>query len=257
MDVTAYIMGISPPQRLLWLKNTIDYLDSQEFPFKKKIVSIDEINNHKVQKDLIKYFEDKGWDVLIDSHKSRILSMDRAFKLIDTELMFYNEDDVMAKMPKYEDVKNVFENRINGRECGMLSMTLGGTQYDAASGNIGDLKHMEENTILVNEEYRIFRRMEEFKNPWFFEFPGLFVKTDLFKDCHNKTKGRNMQIEQGLTMSYLMSQYDKKYFKASVAKKNALHTLLEDGAKVNSHCRLLTNLDPDQGNSPLGGNHYY
>ena len=47
-------MGISPPQRLIWLRNTIDYLDSQGFPFKKKIVSIDEINDHKVQEDLIK-----------------------------------------------------------------------------------------------------------------------------------------------------------------------------------------------------------
>ena len=32
---------------------------------------------------------------------------------------------------------------------------------------------------------------------------------------------------------------------------------LEDGSKVNSHCRLLTNLDPEQGNSPLGGGHWY
>ena len=115
MDITAYIMGISPPQRLLWLKNTIDYMDSQQFPFKKKIVSIDQVGGDTVQSDLVEYFESKGWVVLIDNHQSRVLSMNRAFEMIDTDLIFYNEDDVMAKLPKYEDVKNVFENRIIAR----------------------------------------------------------------------------------------------------------------------------------------------
>tara|TARA_R100000664_G_scaffold31141_1_gene44462 strand:- start:17310 stop:18083 length:774 start_codon:yes stop_codon:yes gene_type:complete len=257
MDITAYIMGISPPQRLLWLKNTIDYMDSQQFPFKKKIVSIDQVGGDTVQSDLVEYFESKGWVVLIDNHQSRVLSMNRAFEMIDTDLIFYNEDDVMAKLPKYEDVKNVFENRINGRECGMLSMTLGGTQYDAASGNIGDLRHMEENTILANEEYRIFLRMEQFKNTYFFEFPGLFVKTDLFKECHFNPLQKGIQIEQSLSLTYLAKGFESKYFKASLCKKNALPILLEDGSKVNSHCRLLTNLDPEQGNSPLGGGHWY
>ena len=248
MNITAYIMGISPPRRLAWLRKTIDYMDSQEFPFKKKVVSIDQIRGYTVPDDLLNHLKNNGWEVLVDTHSSRILSMDRAFSVIDTELIFYNEDDVMATLPCYEDIKEVFETKIGARNCGMLSMTLGGTQYDAASGNLGDLAFMEDNTIIANDEYRIFRRLEEFRSEWFFEFPGLFVKTKLFKDCHEKAKGSGSQIERGLTTSYLTSNYESQYYKASVAKTKALSILLEDGRQVNSHCRLLTNLDPDQGN---------
>ena len=257
IDITAYIMGIAPPQRLEWLKNTVDYMDEQNFPFKKKILSIDQFNGHTVPEETVKYFEEQGWVVLVDSHKSRIASMDRAFSMIDTEYMFYNEDDVMATMPKIEDLETVFNTEVGGRRCGMVSMTLGGTQYDAASGNIGDLRHMKENVIVESDDYMIFRRLEEFMNPWFFEFPGLWIRTEIFKNCHNKSKGVGGQIEQGLTRSYKAMGYVNTHYKTSIAKKDALDTLLDDGTKVNSHCRLLSNLDPSQGNSPLGGNHFY
>jgi hypothetical protein len=257
IDVTAYIMGIAHPKRLEWLKITVDYMDQQMFPFKNKIISIDQFNGYTVPLEVTKYFEKSGWTVLLDSHKSRIASMDRAFSIIDTEYMFYNEDDVMAKMPDINDLTKVFEKEIGGRKCGMISMTLGGTQYDAKSGNIGDLKHMMENVIIKSDEYVIFRRLEEFKNAWFFEFPGLWIKTDLFKNCHNKSKGLGGQIEQSLTRTYINNGYINNYYKCSIAKTNALDTLLLDGSKVNTHCRLLTNLDPSQGNSPLGGNHFY
>lgn len=257
IDVTAYIMGIAHPQRLGWLKLNIDSMDGQNFPFKKKIISIDQFNGHFVPSDLVEYFEDKGWIVLLDSHKSRIASMDRAFEMIDTEYMFYNEDDVLSTLPNVEDLTEAFNTEVDGRKCGMISMTLGGTQYDGPSGNIGDLRHMMENVIVESDEYVIFRRLEEFKSPWFFEFPGLWIRTSLFRDCHNKSKGNGGQIEQGLTRTYISSGYINNYYKSSVAKKDALSILLEDGNKVNSHCRLLTNLDPSQGNSPLGGNHFY
>ena len=183
--------------------------------------------------------------------------MDRAFSYIDTDIIFYNEDDVLVDLPTVDDVRFVFDKNIDDRKCGMLSLALGGTQYNSAVGNLGDLRFMEDNTIISNDDYRIFQRLEEYKSAWFFEFPGLFIKTDLFKECHNKAKGLGKQIEQALTISYLDNGYSEKYYKASIAKSNALSILLEDGSKVNSHCRLLTNLDPSQGNSPLGGCHNY
>lgn len=257
IDVTAYIMGIAHPNRMEWLKKTITHMEKQNFAFKKKIVSIDQFNGHVVLESDVNFLEDMGWIVLLDSHKSRILSMDRAFSMIDTEYIFYNEDDVMADMPKMEDLYDTFNKKIENRECGMISMTLGGTQFDAASGNIGDLRFMEDNIIVNSDEYIIFKRLEEFKNLWFFEFPGLWIRTSLFKECHNKSKSLGIQIEQGLTNSYYSHGYDSIYYKCSIAKKNALSILLSDGSKVNSHCRLLTNLDPNQGSSPFGGNHYY
>lgn len=257
IDVTSYIMGIAHPQRLEWLKLNIDLMDQQMFPFSKKIISIDQFDGYTVPKELVDYFENKGWVVLLDSHRSRILSMDRAFNEIDSDYIFYNEDDVLVTFPKMEDLYDVFNTKINNRTCGMISMTLGGTQYDSPSGNIGDLKFMEENCILKSEDYMIFRRLEEFRNPWFFEFPGLWVKTNLFKNCHNTSKSIGGQIEQGLTLAYEKLGFIETYYKCSIAKKDSIDILLKDGSKVNSHCRLLTNLDPSQGNSPLGGNHFY
>jgi len=257
IDVTAYIMGIAHPQRLEWLKTNIDHLEKQNFPFVKKIISIDQFNGHVVPTDLVKYFEDYGWVVLLDSHKSRVASMDRAFNMIDTEFIFYNEDDVLSDLPKIEDLTKTFNTDINGRSCGMISMTLGGTQYDAPSGNIGDLRYMTQNIIIDSNGYIIFRRLEEYKNSWFFEFPGLWIRTSLFKDCHNKAKGLGGQIEQSLTSSYVSNGFINNFYKASICKKDSLNILLNDGSKVNSHCRLLINLDPSQGNSPFGGNHFY
>jgi len=257
INVTAYIMGIAHPQRLEWLKFNIDTMDEQNFPFKKKIISIDQFNGHLVPLELVEHFEGRGWTVLLDSHRSRVASMDRAFNLIDTEYMFYNEDDVLSTLPNIEDLTETFNTYVGSRKCGMISMTLGGTQYDGSSGNIGDLRYMMENIIVESDEYIIFRRLEEFKNSWFFEFPGLWIRTTLFKNCHNKSKSMGGQIEQVLTRAYISSRYIDEYYKSSVAKKGSLNILLEDGNKVNSHCRLLTNLDPSQGNSPLGGNHLY
>lgn len=257
MKITAYIMGIAHPDRMTWLLETINHMDEQNFPFAKKIVSIDQFDGHTVDFQTIKFLEDNGWVVLIDNYKSRIASMNRAFNLFDTEYVFYNEDDVKANLPKIEDLEFVFNHEVGDRKCGMISMTLGGTQFDSASNFIGDLKFMEDNKIIGNDEYLIFRRMEEFKNDWFFEFPGLFIRTDLFKTCHEKAKGSRKQIEQSLTDSYFNNWFDKTYYKSSIAKNGALKTLLSEPVKVNSHCRLLENLDPHQGNGYFGGLHFY
>ena len=257
INVTAYVSGIAHPQRMEWLRKTIDHMDSQEFPFRRKILTIDQFDGHTVKTEELTHFISRGWRIFLDSHKSRVKSFDRAFSEIETEYIFYNEDDVMANLPDIKDLSEVFNNVITTKQCGMISMTLGGTKYDAATMFIGDLKFMEENVILESEDYIIFRRLEEFENDYFFEFPGLWARTDLFKDCHTRAKGINGQIEQALTTSYKNGGCKDKYYKCSIAKKGSLKILLDDPSKVNSHCRLLKNLDPDQGNSPVGGSHKY
>jgi hypothetical protein len=65
------------------------------------------------------------------------------------------------------------------------------------------------------------------------------------------------QIEEALTRGYIDNKYLETHFKCSIAKKGSLDILLVEPAKVNSHCRLLSNLDPRQGSSAVGGNHMY
>jgi PleD family two-component response regulator len=110
IDITAFIMGTCRPQRLAWLEQTMDYLDSQNFPFVKKILAIDEFDGFTFPKRLDDKFADRGWIIIIDSHKSRVKSMDHAFELIDSEYVFYNEEDVMATMPIPDDLEYIFND---------------------------------------------------------------------------------------------------------------------------------------------------
>ena len=262
MDITAFIMGIAHPQRLLWLKQNIENLDSQHFPFVKKIVAIDQFNNHFVPVEFVDFLKNNGWEVQLHSYRSRKLSTDDVLNSIESEFLFYNEDDVLSTLPNIGDLEKVFNTVINDRKCGMISMTLGGTIFnpnviDNGHGLIGDLKYINDNMILECDNYDFFRRMEEYRNDVFFEFPGMFIRTEIFKKSHEYAKECHGWVETALTNGYFYNKFDEKYYKSSVCKKNSLNILIDDCTKVNSHCRLLTNLDPHQGSSPFGGNHVY
>ena len=86
LKITAFIMGISHPKRIEWLKKNISNLDHQNFPFYKKIVSIDKYSNYSVDNETLLFLQNNGWTVLLDYHRSRPLSMERALKLIDGDV---------------------------------------------------------------------------------------------------------------------------------------------------------------------------
>lgn len=260
IDITAFILGICAPQRLHWLKQTVDYLDEQKFPFVKKIIAVDEFRGDKMPSDLKKHFESNGWLVLVDTHMSRIKSMDHAFSLIDSNYVFYNEDDVLATMPTLSDLATIFEEtKVKNRECGMISLTLGGSNSHFPKNKYGDLNKVRDTILLENDEYLVFRRLEKERNDWFFEFPALFIKTELFKRCHEtaKKKYSGMQVEMGLTKAWFKEKLDKKYYKASLCKQDILQVVGDHPLEVFIRSRLITCLDPKQGSSPFGGNHAY
>ncbi len=259
MEITAFLMGICPKQRLGWLDKNISYLEEQNFPFKAKILAIDEFNGNKFPIELKEKYEKLGWEVLVDSHHSRAKTMDHAMSKITTPFIFYNEDDVLSTMPNYKDLMFTFDTLIKDRECGMISMALGGTNFEAKDNYIGDLEHINDNTIISNDKYRIFERLERTANSYFFEFPGLFIRTEIFRQCQHDAINffKGQQIEEGLTLAYFKNRFQKKFYKASICKENALEILKSDPLKINSHCRFLKDLDPLQGNNPHGGNLRY
>ena len=258
MDITCIIIGICHPHRLAWLKQNIDRIDSQNFPFKRKIVSVDQFDGYTIPCELRDYFVSKGWDVFVDNFKSRNMSMCRAAADVGTEYIFYNEDDVLVKLPSSTDVQAVFNHNINDRQCGMLSLTLGGGGYDGVKGVWGDLARANENTILENESYRIFVREEMSNDGYFFEFPGLFVRTKLFSECLLASQKNMRGIENGLTTTYFTGEYYKKYYKCSLGRTNLVDVLRTEGMVITSNwqtqagtkLRLLNNLDPKQGSGP-------
>lgn len=259
-DITALILGISPPQRLKWLKQTVDYMDQQKFPFVKKIIAIDEFRGDKMPLKLKKHFEKNGWIVLVDSHMSRAKSMDHAFSMIDSEYIFYNEDDVLVNLPKAKDLKKIFKDiNVKNRECGMVSLTLGGSKSHFDKNKYGDLDKVKENILLENKNYLVFRRLEKKRDDFFFEFPALFIRTELFKKCHETAKNKypGLQVEMGLTKAWFKNKLDRKFYKASLCKKGILNVVGDHPLQVFIRSRFITTLDPNQGNSPIGGNHSY
>lgn len=260
IDITAFILGICPQQRLNWLKQTVDYLDEQEFPFARKIIAVDEFHGHTMPKNLKKHFESKGWIVLIDAHMSRTKSMDHAFSMIDSEYTFYNEDDVLATMPDIADLTTIFRDRlVDKKQCGMLSLTLGGSKSHFPKKKYGDLNLTHKNILLENEKYLVFRRLEKKRDDYFFEFPALFIRTELFKRCHETAKKRypGIQVEKGLTKAWFKEKLDKKFYKCSLCKHDILGIVCDHPLEVFMKSRLITTLDPNQGNSPVGGNQAY
>lgn len=260
INITALILGICPPQRLKWLKQTVDHMDKQKFPFVKKIIAVDEFRGYKMPSRLKKHFEENGWLVLVDSHMSRTKSMDHAFSLIDSEYIFYNEDDVQVNLPRIKDLSTIFrDTKVKNRECGMLSLTLGGSTSDFPKNKYGDLNLVHENILLEKKDYLVFRRLEKKRDNYFFEFPALFIKTDLFKICHEtaKKKFTKKQVEMGLTKAWLKEKIDKKYYKCSLCKKDILHIVGDHPLEILMKSRLIKTLDPNQGSSPFGGNHAY
>jgi hypothetical protein len=110
------------------------------------------------------------------------------------------------------------------------------------------------NVRFVCDEYHIFTRDEKYKNDYFFEFPGLFVRTEIFKQCIESCQ-HGLQIEQGLSEAYFRLGLNQRYFKCAICKTNTDVFLSQDRFCVNSKCRLLDNLDENQGSSPFGGSH--
>ena len=257
MEVTAFIMGICLPNRLDWLKRTIDSCDLQNFPFTRKIIAIDQFLGYTFPENLKDEFTKKGWDIIIDSHQSRSKTMDHILN-IDTEYLFYHEDDVIINFPTFEDVKKVFDINVDGRQCGIISLTVGGSDWIVKDNNYGDISLINENILLENDNYLFFKRLEAYKNDFFFEFPGLFIRTDLFKKCHTTVKNNNQPvgIEAGLSNAYFENNIHKDFFKCCVVKPGFLEALRGNVGVAMSNFRLLHNLDKNQGSQSFNGTHY-
>lgn len=256
MEITAFIMGICHPIRLDWLQKNLVFTDAQEFPFVRKIVAVDQFSGYTLPKQLREEFVECGWEVIIDNHHSRPKTMDHILN-IDTEYMFYNEDDVLPIFPDFEDLNTVFNLDNAGRKCGMISLTVGGSDWIIDKNIYGDIVLLNDNILLENERYVFFKRIEEYKNNFFFEFPGLFIRTELFKQCHLTAKeNKGTTIEMGLSDAYFQNDIDKNFYKCSVTKSNFLEVLLKDVPTAMTNCRMLHNLDVNQGSALVGGVHY-
>jgi hypothetical protein len=257
IDISCFYQGICHPQRIDWLKENITHLDKQNFPFKKKFLMIDEFNGHTFPLDYKLELESNGWDVRVYQFKSRSRVMDELLKLVDTEYIFYNEDDVAVNMPNIDDLDKVFNMDVDGKKVGLVSLNLGGTNMNLSQRFIGDLANIEKNTLLKNDKYTMFFRDEAGRSNYFIDFPGLFIRKSVLRNCLDGTVKR-AQIEAGLTAAYFKLGMENTFKKVSICLNTGIDIINNTPEIITKewhNCRLLDNLDPNQGSSPHGGSH--
>lgn len=255
MKPDILVMGICHPTKLNYLNQSLDSVDPIAMIFDKKILAIDEFNGHVFPQPFKKKFSAKNWEILIDNHMSRTKSLLHAVESAQSEWVFYTEDDIVLELPINFDLNN-FIKIVDGREPGMFSLTFGGTKHDLSKNDVGDMAFAEENEIYSDDNLFCFRRLEETKDDFFFEFPGLFIRKDLLHKCliHTMEFNKNCQIEYGLSLSWFDLHLYKNYYKASILKRDFLNFRNTNAMNILHHGRLFKIIDPLQGQFAYGGN---
>ena len=262
-SISCLILSTCHNSKLRWVQDVANSIENNDI-FDQKILAVDEFNGLKFPNRIKSIFEEKNWLVLVDNHMSRTKSMLHGIDESKSDLLFYSEDDVLLSLPQKEFILSHFNIELDGRKCGLVSLNLGGTNSKITNmgGNInspyekGDLAFARDTMIKKEDDYFSFLRMEKYRNPWFFEFPGIFIDKNILKEllylANDKFKG--YQIEMALTAAWFYGGFDKKYFKVSIAKNNFFDILADDPMRLHDESRLLTNLDKTQGAFIYGGN---
>ena len=256
-DCTAVVTTLAHPNRIMWMKRTIPEVAKSPI-FKRKILAIAESPAHKIQpKDAAEAMK-ADWELHIDGYRDRIKTFSEVLEKVDTEWIFYHEEDVLMKelpsMVDMEEIDNFMSKDM--RKCGALSLNPGGSTHDTPSKNMGDFDQIRENMILETPTLKFFQRNEKNKNDYFISFPALFIRTSILKECHRYATHHchGMQIETALSQAYFDQAFDRYFFKASAMLPSISD--LQPGEILAPHVPYEV-LDPRQGQSPNGGKHTY
>jgi hypothetical protein len=212
MEISCVLL--STAKRLSWLKKSIYSINSLDFSFTQKIVSIDEFDNHKISQEDIEEYKSQGWIVDVVSYKNKHKSLQKAIELCDSDYVFYTEDDIeLIQIPK--DISKILSHKDNGRKCGVLSMNLGGSKLSYPT-ELGDLPFWLSNVFYNENNLLSFIRLESEASMWFIEFPCVFFEKELIKNLLNTSTIPNNLIESSITEKYFKDNFQKDFFKASI-----------------------------------------
>ena len=184
MKYSCFIIGTTIEHRVDNLIETMGSIDKENFDFESKILSIDDFGGGLPDK-LKKYTDNNDWLVVIGPANGMVNNQVRALENINTEWVLYCEDDVLVeKLPTKEQL-NELHNKVNN--IGLVSLTGGGYHIRQPEIVLDNIKNPD-NHIIVGENETFWYRDPNLNNGWFFEFPSLFIKTDIFKTCINKSR---------------------------------------------------------------------
>jgi hypothetical protein len=204
-------------------------IDKENFGFESKILSIDDFGEG-ISEEVKKYTDSNNWTVLMGEPSGMVNNQLRALSIIDDEWVLYCEDDVLVeKLPTKEQLEEL-HSKVD--DIGLVSLTGGGYMTEMAIPGhpryspklaeeiLDNIKNPDNHVIVDGDDATFWYRNPKFNNGWFFEFPSLFIKTDIFNTCINTslTRFKGRQIEQSYTMSYFSLGYHEKYKRYTWAK---------------------------------------
>lgn len=242
--------------------NSLAALDNCKFPFARKVLAAAERKpNFLMPTELLPWLEDRQWEVMTDQYCSRTKTLEDFLVTVDTQWVFLSEEDVaIHEMPHAQILGFVAGANYGRNQYGVISMNLGGSTFETNGSDLGDLGDYEDRIICRQKnEIIFFRRDEHRRNRFFLSFPAVFIRTDILRQCHEYAKRKlgGMQIEEALSEAYFALGMQDQYKKATIVRDRIGSTIWSDPAKLDQNCLLYSCLDPNQGSSPLGGNHCY
>ena len=246
---TIAALVLCTAKRLKYLDQCLNYLHIENY-FDQKILSIDEFGGFKFPQELKEKYENRGWELVIDNHQSKLGSLINSVKRVNCDYVFYQEDDIIVDLPDKNFILNQLNTRFKDRDCGWISLNLGGAKTDLRNRVYADLLDCELNTITSNEKQFIFMREESARNDWFFEFPSIFINNKLFESklliLEQLRLYDNYSVEQNLTKAWFDTKSDTKYYKCCLSKNNLKQVLLDEPHRMMELCSVITLLDQNQ-----------
>ena len=101
---SCFVIGTTLANRQNSMINTLKSIDNQNFPFKIKILSIDDFGEG-LSKEVQHYTENNGWRLILDKRGGMVQNQIRALNYIDSDWVFYCEDDVVVeKIPTLQKI---------------------------------------------------------------------------------------------------------------------------------------------------------
>ena len=208
LSFSCFIIGTTLPHRMEDMLTTLKTIDSNNFPFNVKTLSLDDFGDG-IKVEVEEYTKANNWLILNDPGNGMVKNQIKALNKIETEWVLYCEDDVIIeKLPTIEQIELLLNKN---SKVGIISMTGGG--YNNHINHDRILDNIKKDVIKVGDDDIFWFRDSSLSNAWFFEFPSMFVKTKIFKNCIDTslTNFKSIQIEQSYTKSYFHLGYHIEY----------------------------------------------
>jgi len=208
LSFSCFIIGTTLPHRMENMLTTLKTIDSNNFPFNVKTLSLDDFGDG-IKVEVEEYTKANNWLILNDPGNGMVKNQIKALNKIETEWVLYCEDDVIIeKLPTIEQIELLLNKN---SKVGIISMTGGG--YNNHINHDRILDNIKKDVIKVGDDDIFWFRDSSLSNAWFFEFPSMFVKTKIFKNCIDTslTNFKSIQIEQSYTKSYFHLGYHIEY----------------------------------------------